>query len=210
MKSAAERDHEIRNLVAGLSGAASLLTGDGTRASTPDGQRLLVAAGAELERLKIMMSGERADTTTSRAVSVLRDLVTLHRAGGLDVELEQGADATVAIDRVALTQVVTNLLVNCARHAPGAKVRIRTTRRGDRLRIEVCDDGPGLPPGSAGLLVRGARGSASTGEGLGLAIIADLVQRHGGTFALVSGRRGCTAIVDVPVARAGATARLYV
>jgi two-component system, OmpR family, sensor kinase len=133
---------------------------------------------------------------------VLRDLALMHRAGGLDVWVEVDGDPHVAVEPEALVQVLTNLLVNCTRHAPGAQVWLRACTRGRQVRIEVADNGPGLPPGAtAALLRRGVRGPDSTGDGLGLAITVELVERHHGTFTLVSGDRGCTAVLDLPVAR---------
>ena len=86
---------------------------------------------------------------------------------------------------------------------------MRAAARGPRVRIEVIDDGPGLPPGStARLLRRGERGPGSTGAGLGLAICTELVDRYRGTFTMVSTAAGCTAVVELPTARRGAAARV--
>lgn len=205
MASAAERDHEIRNLVAGLSGVASVLTGDTSRATSPVGQQLLVAARAEFERLQLMMGARPAPADGCLVAEVVHAVVALHKANGLDVEVGRLDDVEVEMSRAALTQVLTNLLVNCSRHAQGAHVSVAAVRRGQRVRLEVRDDGPGLPGPAAGLLVRGARGADSDGLGLGLAIIGDLVQRHGGTFTISSVRPGCTAVVDVPLARRGSS-----
>jgi two-component system, OmpR family, sensor kinase len=196
MADIAERDHELRNLVAGLSGAARVLT-DETVASL-DGRRLLEAAGSELDRLQRMLNG--SDGPAEAGVRrVLRDLALVHRANGLDVWVEIDGDPHVAVDPAVLAQVLTNLLVNCARHAPGARVWLRARSRGDQVRVEVADDGPGLPPGATAAVVRrGVRGPDSDGQGLGLAISADLVERHHGTFLMVSGSRGCTAVLDLP------------
>jgi two-component system, OmpR family, sensor kinase len=198
MAGIAERDHELRNLVAGLSGAARVLTDD-TVASL-DGRRLLEAAGSELDRLHRMLNGDvevgPGETGVGR---VLRDLALVHRAGGLDVWVEVDGDPQVAVQPAVLAQVLTNLLVNCARHAPGARVWLRARTRGDQVRIEVVDDGPGLPSGAAAdVLRRGVREPGSTGAGLGLAISAELVERHDGTFLMLSGSGGCTAVLDLP------------
>lgn len=201
MASVAERDHELRNLVAGLSGAASVLTGQIT--TTADGRVLLAAAGAELDRLRRMLdAGRTTPEPTEIAVGpVLRDLAAVHGASGMDVEVDVEGDPRVVMDGSALAQVVANLLVNCARHAPGAAVRLRVRSRGDEVLVEVSDDGPGLPPGwSDAVLRRGLRGPRSTGQGLGLAIIADLVRVHGGSFTLRSAGAGCTAVVGLPSA----------
>ena len=197
MAGIAERDHELRNLVAGLSGAARVLT-DETVASL-DGRRLLEAAGSELERLQQMLSGGPAGAGDAGVGRVLRDLALVHRAGGLDVWVEVDGDPHVAVEPGVLAQVLTNLLVNCARHAPGARVWLRARVRGAQVRVEVADDGPGLPAGATASLVRrGERGPGSAGQGLGLAISAELVERHRGTFLMVSGSRGCTAVLDLP------------
>ncbi|WP_219416016.1 sensor histidine kinase [Pseudonocardia nigra] len=201
MASAAERDHEMRNLVAGLSGAASVLAGADAAAS-PDGRLLLVAAGAEIERLRRMLDGATAPTGEVAVGPLLRELGAVHRATGAEVHVNVAGDPHVTMDRGELAQVVTNLLTNCARHAPGASVRLRARERAGQVRIEVTDDGPGLPPGAEEtLLHRGARGPDSDGSGLGLAISADLVGRHGGTFTLASRGLGCVAAIDLPSAR---------
>ncbi len=198
MAGIAERDHELRNLVAGLSGAARVLT-DETAASL-DGRRLLEAAGFELERLQRMLGcGGPAAPEDAGVGRVLRDLALVHRAGGLDVWVEVDGDPHVAVEPAVLAQVLTNLLVNCARHAPGARVWLRARAVDEHVRVEVADDGPGLPAGATASLVRrGVRGPDSAGEGLGLAISAELVERHRGTFLMVSGSRGCTAVLDLP------------
>jgi two-component system OmpR family sensor kinase len=73
----------------------------------------------------------------------------------------------------------------------------------------VVDAGPGLPAGvDAAVLNRGVRGPGSTGEGLGLAITADIVGRHGGTFTLSSGRIGCVARLDLPSSASGLPLRV--
>lgn len=211
MASVAERDHELRNVVAGLSGAARVLT-DEQIGSSVDGRRLLVAAGGELARLQQMLDGPRAASRASEVAvgPLLLDIALVHAATGLDVSVDVEGDPYAAIDPDALAQVLTNLLVNCARHAPGARVRMRACIQGREVRIEVADNGPGLPAGSAdAVLHRGVRGPGSTGDGLGLTISAELVERHRGRLALVSHRNGCTAVLELPMAgRVVAAARV--
>lgn len=199
--SVAERDHELRNVVAGLSGAARVLADEGI-GDSPDGRRLLVAASAELARLQTMLGGHRVEAWPAAVAvePVLRDLALVHRSTGLDLDVDVQGDPTVAIGRDELAQVVTNLLVNCARHAPGARVHLRVHPGGaGMVRVEVADDGPGLPRGPVERLrQRGVRGPGSNGDGVGLAIAADLVEGVGGTFRLTSPGRGCTAVIEIP------------
>ena len=199
--SVAERDHEMRNLVAGLSGAASVLAGVGVDAPA-DGRRLLAAAGAEIARLQRMLDDQVTPPSTAAVGTLLHGLVAVHRAGGAVIRIEVEGDPHVDMIAGELAQVVTNLLANCARHAPGAPVTVRVRIRGERVRIEVEDEGPGLPDGlGSAVLRRGVRGSGSVGSGLGLTIVADLVGRNGGAFTLESRRTGCTAVIDLPAAR---------
>ncbi|MBA3906128.1 MAG: HAMP domain-containing histidine kinase [Pseudonocardiales bacterium] len=202
----AERDHKLRNLVAGLSGAAYVLSAVEFDTSALDtsgeGRRLLVAAHAELSRLQELLGGRRADGPWLTAVGpVLRDLAAVHGASGTVVHVAVEGDPVAAVEGSTLAQVVANLLVNCARHAPGATVWMRARRTGDRVCIEVADDGPGLPTGAGeALLLRGVRGPRSAGSGLGLTITADLLCASGGSIALRSPGRGVTAVVELPVA----------
>ncbi|MHA6785472.1 sensor histidine kinase [Pseudonocardia saturnea] len=78
---------------------------------------------------------------------------------------------------------------------------LRARAQGGQVRVEVADDGPGLPRGAADAVRRrGVRGPDSTGCGLGLAITGGIVESHRGTFALLSQGRGCTAVVLLPAA----------
>ncbi|MGH8917607.1 MAG: sensor histidine kinase, partial [Actinomycetes bacterium] len=209
MAYSAVRDHEMRNLVAGLSGAVTVLTTTEIAGDPLDRSQLGVAARVELERLRRMLESESIGLgTSSVAVApLLSDLAALHGAAGADIELNVTDDLRALIPPECLAHIVTNLLVNCARHAPDAPVWLTAGRRADRVLIKVTDGGPGLPPGlSTELLEPGARGPSSTGTGLGLHVSAELAGRHGGKVHLVAtpaGGRGCTVVVDLPAAAAG-------
>ncbi len=105
----------------------------------------------------------------------------------LDAEGAAGA-ATVLGDRHQLAQVLGNLLRNALVHTPdGTPVEVTVAREGANARIEVRDHGPGLPAGEdpAALFERfwraeGGRTRGAAGAGLGLAIVAGVVERHGG------------------------------
>jgi anti-sigma regulatory factor (Ser/Thr protein kinase) len=145
----------------------------------------------------------------SAVAAVAEDLAVLYRTVAGDVQVEVHGDPWVNADRGGLAQLLANLLANCARHAPGARIRVRAAALGSRVRIEVIDDGPGLPPGStARMLRRGVRGPASTGAGLGLAICTELVERYRGSFTVVSTSDGCTAVVELPTARRAVAAKV--
>lgn len=141
---------------------------------------------------------EVADAAPADVGRVLRDLAVVHEDGGTDIRVEVDGEPHVAIDAGVLAQAVTNLLVNCAQHAPGARVWLRAWRGDRRVRIEVADDGPGLPRYTTAALLR--HDLRAAGPGLGLLRTAELVERHGGTFTVVSGK-GCRVVLDLPPAR---------
>jgi two-component system, OmpR family, sensor kinase len=149
MANSAVRDHERRILVAGLSGVESVLAAQEADEDSPEGRRQLrAAARAELERLRRMLENQGVELgPSSLAVApLLSDLAALHGATGAAIELNVTRDLQAQVPPECLAHIVTNLLVNCVRHAPGARVWLTTSRRTDRVIIEVTDDGPGLPP----------------------------------------------------------------
>jgi signal transduction histidine kinase len=77
-------------------------------------------------------------------------------------------------------------------------VRLRVRGAGERVKIEVADDGPGLPA-PVGQLAAAAR--ARTGRrGHGLAIAAGIAEHHGGRLAALPARAGARVVLDLPAA----------
>lgn len=127
-------------------------------------------------------------------------------------ELGEGCDADVEIpaglhvdgDRDRLRQVVSNLVDNAHRHAPGSAVMLRAARApAGGVRLEVEDRGTGLEPGEAGRVfdrfARADRSRSSPGSGLGLAIARSIVELHGGAIrAEPVVPHGCRMVVDLP------------
>ena len=97
------------------------------------------------------------------------------------------------MDEVKIRQVVVNLLVNAVKFSPrGGAVTLRTRRDGNWARLEVSDQGPGVPPESAAqifeLFGQGA-GEAAMGRGglgIGLHLVKRLTELHGGQAGVSS------------------------
>jgi len=201
---AAERDHELRNGLAGLAGITHLLGSDSGDAAH---ERLRQAVLAELGRLHALLDGVEEEVAGDPAQPylvepVLEGLVALRRAGAGTVSLCVERGLVACCDPAVLAQVVTNLLANCDRHAPGAPITITAVQRGGTVAVEVRDEGPGLPPGREDVVLeRGVRDESAGGTGLGLHISAQLVAREGGTLSLrtVQEPRGCLATITLPV-----------
>jgi signal transduction histidine kinase len=107
-------------------------------------------------------------------------------------------------DEVRLRQVLRNLLDNAAKHAgPNPRVQLRLLLGEGEARIEVSDDGPGIPaealPHIFDRLYR-ASNVQSQGLGAGLFITREIVERLGGTISVTSApEAGATFTVRLPL-----------
>jgi len=132
----------------------------------------------------------------------------------LDVELEP-IDAVVVGDAGRLQQVVWNLLTNAVKFSPrGGGVSVRLQGLADDVRLVVRDQGVGIEPELLPRLFERFRQADSSrtrqfaGLGLGLSIVKQLVEMHGGRVQAASAGKGQGAefTVWLPLAKAGAAA----
>ncbi|MTV40317.1 hybrid sensor histidine kinase/response regulator [Duganella radicis] len=110
-------------------------------------------------------------------------------------------------DPARLAQVISNLLTNAARYTPaGGHVTLGTRVKGGTVQIQVTDDGNGIAPALLphifDLFVQGNRqlDRAKGGLGIGLALVRNLVQMHGGEASAYSAGegRGSTFTITLP------------
>jgi two-component system, OmpR family, sensor kinase len=127
------------------------------------------------------------------------------------IELHVDGEPTVLGDRHQLTQVLANLLANALTHTPsGTPVEVTLTCSGAPPRealLAIRDHGPGLPDGDPATLferfwrAEPGRGRGRAGAGLGLAIVAGVVERHGGHVrAANAADGGASFVVTLPLA----------
>jgi two-component system, OmpR family, sensor kinase len=199
----AERDHELRNGLAGLAGATHALAGS----PVEEKDALRTAVASELARLGALLGSsgrevERAEAYRLR--EVLRDVVVLWRTTGMDIQLDVDPGLRVKGMPDTLAQVVTNVVANCARHATGSPVRVQAFRRGAWVRVRISDRGPGLRQLSEKVVFdRRACDRAAGGQGLGLYICRKLLAEDGGSIRMMPahpGSPGCTVVIELPAA----------
>ncbi|NHC45019.1 HAMP domain-containing histidine kinase [Motilibacter sp. K478] len=216
---AADVSHELRSPLTTLVGSVDVL---GTyRDQLPARSvRALDLVTAELDRLRRLLEDlielSRADPEAVRKAARPLDLHELAAAALTDTGhtaalLHPDAGPHVVEgDPRALRGVVTNLLHNAEHHGGGvAAVLLEKTY--DRVVLTVDDDGPGVPvPDRERVFERfatlgGARGSASS-TGLGLALVRETVEAHGGAV-WCAGRPegGARFVVSLPAAGAVCT-----
>lgn len=130
-----------------------------------------------------------------------------HRSWQADI----ARDLTVTGDAEQLRRAVTNLLANVRTHTPaGCAAIVSAARANGSIRIEVSDDGPGVPADRLRRIFdrfyRGATQSSRPGAGLGLAIVAATAAAHDGTAeATLNCPHGLTVAVTLPSARSRAS-----
>ena len=214
--------HELRTPLHNLLG---LLEGmrDGVIPASAD---QLDRAHHELHRLIALVEDLRAlsDAQLARDRMELRpvDLVGLVRdtAGGFAAAMVErrltstiehhGWMPKVMGDRVRLAQVVGNMMDNAIRHAaPGTVVTLRISASANaRARVSVTDTGDVIPPEALPYIferffrVDPSRARDSGGAGIGLAIVRELVDAHGGTVGAGADDEGVTVWFEIPLADA--------
>jgi two-component system, OmpR family, osmolarity sensor histidine kinase EnvZ len=113
-------------------------------------------------------------------------------------------DLVVQLKRHAFKRAVSNLVSNAGRY--GDQIVIRAATEGNWLRVEVDDNGPGIPAGERDNVFRpfyridAARNQDTGHSGLGLAIARDIARSHGGDISLgQSSIGGLRAVIRVPL-----------
>jgi signal transduction histidine kinase len=218
----ATASHELRTPLAAVYGAAKTLRREDVDVNSQVGQTFLDMIESEAERLngivgQLLLTGQLESGRLSLAETEcdLRELVdnvlatvavSAPETVSFEVEASNGL-GPARCDEDKLRQVLVNLVENAVKYSPnGGTVSVALSSTNGRARIEVRDAGLGIPeadhervfekftrldPG----LTRGVGGT-----GLGLYIARELVERMGGTIAVVSAPgSGSTFTVDLPV-----------
>jgi two-component system, OmpR family, sensor histidine kinase KdpD len=121
---------------------------------------------------------------------------------GLDrIKVDVG-DAVAMADAGLLERVLANLIDNALRYAPQSLVRVNAGRVGDRILINVIDEGPGVPRGTEDQMFEAFQRLGDRdnkyGVGLGLSVAKGFVEAMGGTISATdTPGGGLTVIVDL-------------
>ncbi|MFB2532886.1 nitrogen regulation protein NR(II) [Paracoccus sp. p4-l81] len=214
--------HEIKNPLAGIAGAAQLLSMN----LTPEDQELAALIVDETRRVvKLLEQVEQFGDTRPpecRAVNIhdvldrARRMATMGYGAAMTMieDYDPSLPATWG-DADQLVQVFLNLLKNAIEAAPGGRGTIRLHTFYDHalrlrgpdgqgrtlpLQIEVIDDGPGIPPALAAEIFEPFVSGRENGTGLGLALVAKIIADHGGLVG-VDSRPGRTVFrLSLPLA----------
>ena len=151
------------------------------------------------DRGEMALRVESPSPALRRAAELMRPVV-LEKAGAFEVDVPPDLPA-VAHDPERLEQVVLNLLQNAVDAVPaGGRIALRAAPLGSGVRVEVWDNGPGVPPDlGERVFDLFVTTKSPAGKGIGLALCRDIVERHGGTISFESEPgRGTAFIVTLP------------
>ena len=191
--------HELRNPLAGLKGAAQLLARRSAGRDPEEGE-LIDLIGAEIERLNTLLE-QLLNPTPARPPSPMNIHAVLERVlrlagseAGWAVRLQRDYDPSIPEltgDADRLTQAVWNLVRN-AMQAGGSTVTLRTrVDHGVRIaevihplvvRLEIADDGRGVPEDLAEHIFLPLVSGRAEGTGLGLALAQQVAREHRGSL----------------------------
>jgi two-component system OmpR family sensor kinase len=214
----ADASHELRTPIAAVSAYAELFErGAGTRPE--DLPRIVSGIRIETARMERLVSDLLTLARLDEGVPVNREPVELvalvsdavHTATavgpGWPVQFWAARPVEVTGDKDRLRQVIDNLLANVRAHTPeGTSTTVRVDVIGDQAEIEVRDTGQGMSGDEANRVFERfyradpARSRISGGSGLGLSIVAAIVEAHDGTVTASSAPgEGLTVTVSIPL-----------
>lgn len=171
-----------------------------------EAQRLNRLVGNLLDLSRVEAGAIKPEKAWYDLPSLIRDVAARSEriAGGRSIALDLPDEVPpVLCDYVEVEQVLTNLIENALKHGEG-EVSVSLHIDGDEARIEVSDDGHGIPSGDTTDLftpfhrLTDSRGAAE-GAGLGLAVARGFVLAHGGRIWAENRPGGATFAFTLPV-----------
>lgn len=204
--------HEMKNIITVLQAAHSVIRKP-SGLEGPRADQMLDDMEKALERLRglardLMRQGSPAQgvAETVELSSLLEDVARLarmlRRDRNLEVSVRAKAPASVLANRQDLEHVFRNLLLNAFEAGAGSVV-IEVSETPERVRVQVSDDGPGVPETLRQSVFEPFVTHKEGGTGLGLAVVRELLGRHGGRIRLdTEPGTGATFVIDLPKAEA--------
>jgi two-component system sensor histidine kinase KdpD len=213
--------HDLKTPLAAIIGAAETLKGFAQDLDHRGKVELLATVIEESERLNRFIAN-LLDMTKLEAGSV-KPKVARHDIGEIvgtalertskilapqrmEIDIAQNLPM-VELDPVLFEQALFNLLDNAAKHTPsGSAVRIEAWQEGDVVKLQVVDEGSGIPPGETERIFekfhRAEKGDqVLAGTGLGLAIARGFIEAMGGSIVAANrtDRSGAVFSITLPV-----------
>ncbi len=208
--------HDLRTPLAAAKAAVSSLRSDDVGFSEQDTAELLATVEESVDQLTALV-GNLLDSSRLAAGVVKPDLRRVYLEEAVQrallgisrrttelvdrVKVEVG-DAVALADAGLLERVLVNVIDNALRYAPASLIRVNAGQVGDRVLINIIDEGPGIPRGAEDRLFapfqRLGDQDNTTGVGLGLSVAKGFVAAMGGSIAATdTPGGGLTVVIDL-------------
>jgi signal transduction histidine kinase len=205
-------NHDLRNMLANAQIISDRLVSLPDPAVQRFAPKLIASLGRAITLADSTLKFGRAEEAAPRRELMSLELLVAEVADGLGLPREGAVDWAVEIepalridaDRDQLFRVLSNLCRNALqaielREPIKGRIQVSGRRSGQRVSIEVSDDGPGVPQKARAHLFQAFQGSARKGgTGLGLAVAHELITAHGGTIRLRDSELGAVFVVEIP------------
>jgi signal transduction histidine kinase len=200
--------HEIRNPIAAMRlKAENAIAADHDIPRKDQALRTIIDQIGRLEGLlsNLLSSVQRAKPILTRVkdvVGFLNERVDLFReqaaSHGVAMKVE-GRTIEAAFDSTRIGQAIDNLVLNAIQNTlPGGCITVSAERSADRLVLSVADTGQGVPEDVRAQLFEPFVTARPDGTGLGLAVVREIAEAHGGTARAVHRPDGTTFIIELP------------
>ncbi|MBC5580744.1 sensor histidine kinase KdpD [Anaerofilum sp. BX8] len=201
--------HDLRTPLTSISGNAGILMANGKVLDEKKRQRLyadiyddsmwLINLVENLLAVTRIENGAMSIQTEPELVNDVVDEALAHtgrKLGEHRLALDLPDELLMArMDARLIVQVLVNLVDNAVKYTPpGSTITVSARRDGPMVRIEVADDGPGVPDEAKERLfemfytAQGKRGDGRRGLGLGLPLCRSIVSAHGGVISVRDNR----------------------
>ena len=195
--------HDLRTPLARLKTRLERLryagVGDEADKAVEEADKLLATFAALLRIARIESGERRAAFQTVDLTGLVDDVAELYRPlmeeHGKKLVIHNAPDITVRGDRDMLFQAVANLLDNALKHTPAeGRVELSLGKADSHIRIVVADDGHGIPSDEREKVIarfyRADQSRTTPGSGLGLSLVAAVVELHDGELRLEDNAHG--------------------
>ena len=211
----ADAAHQLRTPLAGIKTQTELALRQAQSDEARNTLRQLLTATEQATRLvNQLLALARAEPDAERAraadkldlAKLARETTTEWVPRALERNIDLGFDSPLARagvrgDAFLLKEMVNNVLDNAIRYTqPGGQVTVRVTPDTTSIVLSVEDNGPGIPATERDRVFERfyrVLGTGAEGCGLGLSIVREIAQSHGGDAALASGANGAGTLVRI-------------
>lgn len=191
-------NHDMASALLTIEGGVQALlhTIDKDDAVANKARAIVMALEVEVRRMRRITASTPSKRTRCWVGDTLDPIIALHRASGAKVDVLLACDVRVAMSADDLVRVVSNVLDNCAKHAPNAPITVSGFLAGHRYHLTIRDQGPGIPEDlREHACEKGV--STRTDGGLGLYSVSKLVESAGGSVQVRSSSTGTDVQIEL-------------